>query len=616
MKETDLKTLIKGGYELVPCVGKRPKTSQWLRKTFSEHDFTETDNVGIRTKSTPALDVDFDDEEAVRVVEEVVRDAFPVAPCRCGRRPRSLFLFTTRTPFRKIRVEFTNSGRRGAIEFLGDGQQFVAFGRHPSGVEYEWEGGYSPLDVDAESLPEIDRSKAVALVERIGESLSRIGWTKPRREKSEERVLPTVRNGDLPPGLREALDRLDATDYDDWISIGMRLKGAGVPFEVWKAWSMKASTYEEGACESKWATFDPRESDLHPVYEKAGVSTALLDFDVVPDIEEKKRKTSFSTLASIAERSPPEWLVKGLIPRKSLVSIVASPNAGKSFLLMDLARCIEEGDASWLGRRVRAPENAIVIVFSYEGSMVLRAKALANRYPGVGRRIVIEEGWPNLRDPEDVQRVVRRAREIAEELGGVVVAVAFDTLNLALQGGSENDAEDMGAAVGGMKAIRDALDCSVVVVHHLGKDASKGARGHSSLLGAVDTEVTVVADSGTPVREVAATKIRDGDRVGPFGWFRLAVVPLGVDDDLDPITSCVVEQVVEEEGTDERLRALATRITDILKSHPDGLPKSRLWQAVGGHKSRFLEDLDRLVQRGIIGFRAGGRGAISVVLVA
>ena len=50
------------------------------------------------------------------------------------------------------------------------------------------------------------------------------------------------------------------------------------------------------------------------------------------------------------------------------------------------------------------------------------------------------------------------------------MAVVLDTLNRSLTG-SENSDEDMGTYIKATDAIREAFDCSVLVVHHCGNDS-------------------------------------------------------------------------------------------------------------------------------------------------
>ena len=68
--------------------------------------------------------------------------------------------------------------------------------------------------------------------------------------------------------------------------------------------------------------------------------------------------------------------------------------------------------------------------------------------------------------------------------------MVVDTLARAMTG-NENAPEDMGSFVAACGRIREACEGHVLVVHHCGKDAAKGARGHSSLRAATDVELEV-----------------------------------------------------------------------------------------------------------------------------
>ncbi|MGN1030070.1 MAG: AAA family ATPase, partial [Butyricicoccaceae bacterium] len=57
--------------------------------------------------------------------------------------------------------------------------------------------------------------------------------------------------------LIDALSYIRAADldYQDWLAVGMALKEAQYPVEVWDEWSQSDSRYHSGECEKKWAGF-------------------------------------------------------------------------------------------------------------------------------------------------------------------------------------------------------------------------------------------------------------------------------------------------------------------------------------------------------------------------
>ncbi len=85
-----------------------------------------------------------------------------------------------------------------------------------------------------------------------------------------------------------------------------------------------------------------------------------------------------------------------------------------------------------------------------------------------------------------------------------------------------------------------------MLIHHSGKDQTKGARGWSGLRAAADAEIEITRDPHGPQRVATITKMKDGLDNVEYG-FKLDVVNLGVDADGEAVTSCVV--VPTDQGT-------------------------------------------------------------------
>lgn len=232
-------------------------------------------------------------------------------------------------------------------------------------------------------------------------------------------------------------------------------------------------------------------------------------------------------------------LVSGLIGEGTSVIIFGDSNSGKTFIALDMALSIASG-APWQGREVR---QAPVLYCALEGTAGFRNRVTAWKFrrhtPGsavwfaalpVGLDLVSEDG--------DAGEVIRAAQDMKNRLGQPPGLIVVDTLSRAMAGGNENSPEDMGALVRHVDEIRAATGATVIVIHHSGKDTAKGARGHSLLRAAVDTELELVAtDDGT--RTLRATKQREMQGGDAFG-FTLEVVEVGFDpENHEPVKSCV-----------------------------------------------------------------------------
>lgn len=125
-------------------------------------------------------------------------------------------------------------------------------------------------------------------------------------------------------------------------------------------------------------------------------------------------------------------------------------------------------------------------------------------------------------------------RDAEKKTGEKCVWLIVDTLSRAMAGGDENSPVDMGRVVASADRFRAETGAHFTYVHHTGKDAARGARGHSLLRAATDTEIETTAES------LATTKQRDGE-AGFKIWFKLVDLEIGEDAAGNPVKSAVVE---------------------------------------------------------------------------
>jgi RecA/RadA recombinase len=234
-----------------------------------------------------------------------------------------------------------------------------------------------------------------------------------------------------------------------------------------------------------------------------------------------------------AMKLPPlDWLVKGLLPRRGVAAIYGPSGSGKSFLVLDLMSAVSAG-RPWFGYGTKAAE-VLYVMLEGEAGLSVRLQALekAGKPPSDGFKVLTDPfGFADEADVLGLAAVVPS--------GAVVV---IDTLNRAAPGLDENSSKDMGVILAGAKALQTAIDGLVVIVHHTGKDSTKGARGHSSLIGALDAAVEVekvTRSDGASTRYWSVAKSKDGED-GKRHAFKLVRQVLGKDEDGDEVTSCSV----------------------------------------------------------------------------
>ncbi len=236
----------------------------------------------------------------------------------------------------------------------------------------------------------------------------------------------------------------------------------------------------------------------------------------------------------VLRSKPINWRIKGVIPERGIAAIYGPSGSGKSFLVVDMAINIAKG-TDWFGYRAKPCPVTYVCL---EGEAGLSVRLAAFRTKGsIPKEIEFIDQSVNLQDTKDLRDLVQAIKANQMDEGIVII----DTLNRAVPGMDENSSVDMGNAINACKLIQQGVGGLVLLVHHSGKDATKGMRGHSSLHAALDAAIEVKRSGDD--REWSVAKAKDGAD-GKAHPFMLEVLDMGEDEDGDAITSCVIRPSV------------------------------------------------------------------------
>ena len=229
--------------------------------------------------------------------------------------------------------------------------------------------------------------------------------------------------------------------------------------------------------------------------------------------------------------------VQGLLTDQGSAVVYGESNAGKTFWTTDLALHV----ASGLRYRDKRVQQGGVVYCVLEGGHGFNNRVAAWRQSKnvAGIPFVAIASALNLLDPNgDIDTLIGDIRTAAEQISVPIRLVVVDTMARALAGGDENSSVDMGLMVKNMDSLRAATGACVMYIHHSGKDAARGARGHSSLKAAIETEIEVVAGEG-PEKTATVVKQRELAKGDVFG-FQLDVVVLGQNQYGEDVTTCLV----------------------------------------------------------------------------
>jgi hypothetical protein len=377
-------------------------------------------------------------------------------------------------------------------------------------------------------------------------SLKRFLRVKELRDKYEGDGKPPLPLS--PEQVTELLHKLpDDLGYEDWRNIGMAVhhQTYGDGFDLWDDWSANSPKY--GGMEfgkARWDSFGINTSAeyttmgtvlkmIRDAGGETGLETASPDeFEVLPmPVGGKFKITSDDDFA--AQESNLKWLVKGFLPKANLGVLFGESGSGKSFAMLDLSAAICRGLEFWNGHRVSKGRVLYVVAEGVSGfRQRIKAYCHQQAIPRIGMDVIYDI-TPNLTNVAQITDLISEIRQ--RESYDLIV---MDTFAQVMAGADENNGLDVGNALAQCKRIANRCGAMVLLVHHSGKDASKGSRGHSSIKAACDVEIKVERSNDT--RSITTSKMKDG--VEGIGYlFKLHTVVLSQDEDGDDITSCIVE---------------------------------------------------------------------------
>lgn len=356
-----------------------------------------------------------------------------------------------------------------------------------------------------------------------------------------------IDTGDLPVLDRERA-RIQALSGSEWHNAVIRLVASYVAkglsddeiHSLTGPLTLAGFTIEDTAAEVQTAIDGARRKGWAPEAQYADPEKlALPESDVgipISDFDTPRRPVEVEWFDDVAPALEDAYLVKGVLSAGAMSVVYGPSNSGKTFFALDIAFAVATG-GPWRGRRA---SKAAVLYLAAEGG-----RGVANRIAALRQETgccdvplaLKRAGLDLLHNQADLQHIADLAAAVQAKQPGHLLIV-IDTLSRIMAGGDENSAADMTALIRNIDAVRAATGAHVMLVHHTGKDAARGARGHSSLRAATDTEIEVGGEDGG--RLALVTKQRDYQGGESFG-FALKSVTLGFDQDGDEVTSCVVE---------------------------------------------------------------------------
>jgi len=251
----------------------------------------------------------------------------------------------------------------------------------------------------------------------------------------------------------------------------------------------------------------------------------------------------------------PDELVEGVITVGASSVVYGDSNSGKTFFVLDMGCAIARG-VEWMGRKT---EPGLVIYLATEAPASIKTRLQAYQkyhYCTVPNFAIVQTPVNFHRDMQDAKDIVTMIEDVEKALGKKARLIVGDTLARISSGANENSGDDMGPIMERFDYLARKTGAHVLIIHHNGKDAAKGARGWSGIRAHIDTEIELVDDKG--VRSATITKQRELGGKGDVIGFKLDIVDMGLTKWGKTATSCVVVEDTEATSKAEEKESKST----------------------------------------------------------
>jgi hypothetical protein len=281
----------------------------------------------------------------------------------------------------------------------------------------------------------------------------------------------------------------------------------------------------------------------------AGCERPIDPADAFEVVELAKPQRSWETAneaAAAALANPPRRLIDGLLDLGATVILFGPSNAGKTAVALSMSEAIASG-TPWGGRKV---ERGLVFYLAAEGGSGVRRRVAAllqeNKEKDDPPLALLCEPLALFRRPPAWKLLREYIRAAEAELGTDCVLLVIDTAAITMAGMDENDASQVSEMFQSIGALKHEIGCAVLLLHHTGKDASRGERGSYALRANADISLEIT-EVGGGMGELHSRKQRDNEKEKAIR-FKIESAEIGATPDGSRITAAIARICGKEEA--------------------------------------------------------------------
>lgn len=255
-----------------------------------------------------------------------------------------------------------------------------------------------------------------------------------------------------------------------------------------------ASMLRKNGCKVKVAQ-PPAEfkekDDLYDAFVRGDFKESKDLEDYINSCVEKKPKgmVTFTRADEVLKQvDNPDWLIRDVVEKESLMCIFGKPKSGKSFIAIAMAAAIAKGESFYGNESFSKP----VMYVCGEGQRGVKRRLAAwqqGMFDLTNVPLYLSDRAVRVNDADDFKMLEEEIEALTQQVGEIGMIV-IDTFQRNFVG-NENSAEDVGNFINKLDGLISHYKCCVCLVHHTGHGNSDRGRGSSVMGASLDYEFKV-----------------------------------------------------------------------------------------------------------------------------
>ena len=193
---------------------------------------------------------------------------------------------------------------------------------------------------------------------------------------------------------------------------------------------------------------------------------------------------TFLDIVKDTSEPPPAIIEDGILLDETLLLIIGPPKVGKTFLAFNLATALVSG-RSFACFKIRSEHK--VVILSAEGGYFPNRKRIRRITKGLTKEQLHNVSYcsnarAKLDDEEDYEKLLEELEWISPDVLMIDPLIRFHSVD-------ENSSSSMAGVLGKIRELMYSVGMSVILIHHTGKQVSRGGRGSSIITGEYDSAI-------------------------------------------------------------------------------------------------------------------------------